>query len=55
MASASDANVSIIRLTQSIWTELIGLSPRTTPPRKAMNMATMLTVSWNWINFRIEL
>ena len=42
--------VSMIRLTHSIWTEVRGGSLRATPPRKTMNMATQLTVSWNWRN-----
>jgi hypothetical protein len=47
VARASAAHVSMIRLTQSIWTEVRGGSSLATPPKNTMNMATTLTVSWN--------
>lgn len=47
VASARAAQVSIIRLTQSIWTEVRVGSSLATPPRKTINIATTLTVSWN--------
>lgn len=45
VASAMAANVSMIRLTQSIWTLLSGESPRNMPPIKAMKIATKFAVS----------
>jgi hypothetical protein len=37
--------VSIIRLTQSIYTDVSGGSAKITDPAKTINKATMLTVS----------
>lgn len=45
VARARAAKVSIIRLTQSIWTALRGVSVVTTAPKNTMNIATTLTVS----------
>lgn len=45
VARAKAAKVSMIKLTQSIWTEVRGVSEMATPPMKTMNMATMLTVN----------
>jgi hypothetical protein len=45
VARAKAANVSIMRLTQSIYTALRGESLRKTLPMKTMNIAAMLTVS----------
>ena len=47
VARANAASVSIIKFTQSIYTAVSGGSEITTPPRKTMNIATQLTVSWN--------
>ena len=47
VAKAKAPIVSMMRLTQSICTEVRGGSDTTTPPKKTMNMATQLTVSWN--------
>ena len=54
VARASEANVSMIRLTHNIWIGLRGDSLRTAPPTKAITRATKLTVSWNCKNFLIE-
>lgn len=54
VARARDANVSMIKLTQSIW---IGFSISfwiMPAPTKVMITATTFTVSWNWMNFLIE-
>ena len=45
VARARDANVSMIRLTQSIWIVLSGEYLRITAPSTDMNSATILTVS----------
>jgi len=45
VARARAAKVSIIKLTQSIWTALRGVSVVTTAPKNTMNIATTLTVS----------
>ena len=45
VANAKAAKVSIIRLTQSICTEVSGGSAKITLPAKTMNRATTLTVS----------
>ena len=45
VANARAAKVSIIRLTQSICTEVSGGSAKITLPAKTMNRATTLTVS----------
>ena len=45
VAKAKDANVSIIKLTQSIYIELRGLLFNTTAPKNAINNATIFTVN----------
>lgn len=45
VASASAAKVSMIRLTQSIYTAVRGESLKMTEPMKTMHKATTLTVS----------
>jgi hypothetical protein len=45
VARAKAAQVSMIRLTQSIWTDVNTVSPPVTPPKKTMNIATTLTVN----------
>lgn len=45
VAKARAARVSMIRLTQSIWTAVNGESLSITDPKKTINMATTLTVS----------
>ena len=54
MASAKAAKVSMIRFTHSIWTGVKGDSFRITAPKKAMKIATTLTVSWNCKNFLMQ-
>lgn len=54
VARASDAKVSIIRLTHNICTGFRGEYFRNTAPVKAMIKATTLTVSWNWMNFLMQ-
>lgn len=54
MAKASEAKVSMIRLTQSIWIGFSGDSLRIAAPAKAITKATILTVNWNCKNFLIE-
>jgi len=54
VAKARAAKVSIIKLTQSIWIGVNGDYLRKTAPRKAINIATMLTVSWNCKNFLMQ-
>ena len=54
VAKAKAANVSIIRLTHSIWTGVKGDYLIKTSPKKAMNISTILTVSWNCKNFLIQ-
>ena len=54
MARAREARVSMMRLTQSIWMGERGDSLRTAAPAKAIVRATMLTVSWNCRNLRME-
>merc|ERR1712106_106219 len=53
-ASANDAKVSVIKLTQSIWTAFKGELLTIHAPVKATMMATTLTVSWNCRNLEIE-
>lgn len=55
VASASDANVSMMRLTQSICIALSGASLSTMAPRTDMKRATTLTVNWNCMNFLMQL
>lgn len=45
VASAKAANVSIIRLTHSIYIAFNGDSLKITPPKNAMNIATTFTVN----------
>jgi hypothetical protein len=45
VANARAAKVSMIRLTQSIYTDVRGESPSTTEPRNTRNIATTLTVN----------
>lgn len=45
VARARAAKVSMIRLTQSIWTAFKGVSVVTTAPKNTINIATTLTVS----------
>lgn len=45
VARAREANVSIMRLTHSIYMALRGDSVKTRAPRKLINNATILTVS----------
>ena len=45
MANANAAKVSMIKLTQSIWTDVSGGSAKITEPANTMNKATMLTVN----------
>jgi len=45
VARANAAKVSMIKLTQSICTEVKGESEMATPPMKTINIATMLTVN----------
>jgi len=54
VASASDASVSIIKLTHNIWIGLSGDSLKIAPPTNAITKATKLTVNWNCRNFLIE-
>ncbi len=54
VASAKAAKVSIIKLTHNIWTGVNGDSLIKTAPRKAMKIATTLTVNWNCKNFLIQ-
>ena len=54
VANARAARVSMIKLTQSIWTGVNGDSLITAAPRKAIKIATTLTVSWNCRNFLIQ-
>ena len=54
VASAREANVSMIRLTHSIWMALRGLSVMVKAEMMVSVTATMLTVSWNWRNFEME-
>lgn len=44
----------MIKLTQSIWTGVRGDSLMRTAPKKAMKIATMLTVNWNCKNFLMQ-
>lgn len=50
VASASAANVSMIRFTHSIWITVSGRSTPINGPTIAMVSATTLTVSWNSMN-----
>ena len=54
VARASEARVSMIRLTHNIWMGFRGDSLRTAPPTKAMTRATKLTVSWKCRNFLMQ-
>lgn len=45
VARAKAAKVSIIKLTHSIWTDVKGVSVKTTAPKKTINIATILTVN----------
>lgn len=54
VASAKDANVSIIKLIHNIWIGFKTYCFMRPAPSKVTKTATMLTVSWNWMNFRIE-
>lgn len=54
MDRASEASVSMMRLIQSIWTAVRGLSVRNTDPTKARMMAVTFTVSWNCRNLRMQ-
>ena len=54
MAKANAASVSIIRFTQSICTGVNGDFFNTAAPKKAMKIATTLTVNWNCKNFLIQ-
>lgn len=54
VAKASEAKVSIIKLTQSIWIGFRGDSFKIAAPENAIIRATMLTVNWNCKNFLIE-
>ncbi len=45
VARARAAKVSMIKFTQSIYTDVKGESPSTTPPMKAINIATTFTVN----------
>jgi hypothetical protein len=45
VANARAAKVSIIRFTHNIYTDVNGDSPKTTPPKNTMNIATILTVN----------
>ena len=54
VAKASEAKVSMIKLTHNIWIGFKGDSLRTAPPTKAITNATKLTVNWNCKNFLIE-
>lgn len=54
VARASEASVSMIRLTQSIWTALSGESWMKHAPKNATMTATTFTVSWNCRNLAIE-
>jgi len=47
VARARAARVSMIRLTQSIWTGVKASSARNRAPTNTMNMAAQFTVSWN--------
>ena len=44
----------MMRLIHSICTAESGVSWYTHAPKDAMQMAAMLTVSWNWMNLLIE-
>ena len=46
--------MSIIKFTQSIWTGVKGDYFIITAPKKAIKIATTLTVNWNWRNFLIQ-
>lgn len=54
VAKAKAARVSIIKLTHSIWTGVKGDYLMKTAPKKAMNIATTLTVNWNCKNFLMQ-
>lgn len=54
VAKAKAAKVSMIKLTQSIWIGVKGDYLIKTAPKKAMNIATTFTVSWNCKNFLIQ-
>lgn len=54
VARANEANVSMIKLIQSIWIGFKGDSFKTAAPVKANTKATTLTVNWNCKNFLIE-
>ena len=54
VARASEAIVSMMRLTHNIWMGLKGDSFNTAAPAKAITRAQQLTVSWNCKNFLIE-
>lgn len=44
----------MIRFTHNIWMGVRGDYLITTAPKKAMKMATTLTVNWNWRNFLMQ-
>ena len=54
VARASEAMVSMMRLTHNIWMGLKGDSFSTAAPANAMTRAQQLTVSWNCRNFLME-
>mmetsp|Transcript_51443 Transcript_51443/g.121872 ORF Transcript_51443/g.121872 Transcript_51443/m.121872 type:complete len:462 (-) Transcript_51443:913-2298(-) len=53
VASASDANESMIMLTHSSWMTVSGDLVRTDAPRTAIAHAVRFTVSWNWRNLQM--
>lgn len=54
MAKANAARVSMIKFTHNIWIGVKGDYLITTAPKKAMKMATILTVNWNCKNFLMQ-
>jgi len=54
VARAKAARVSMMRLTHNICTGVRGDYLMTTAPKKAIKIATMLTVSWNCKNFLMQ-
>lgn len=51
---AREARVSMMRFIHNIWIGFNIYCLMRPAPTKVMQTATTLTVSWNWMNFRIE-
>jgi hypothetical protein len=54
VASARDPSVSMIRLTHNIWIGFKIYCFISAAPISVIETATTLTVSWNWMNFRMQ-